>query len=300
VKRTLLVRSFAGLLALAGAWVAYTQPPQGKQAPAAQTKAPEPFKLVKVTDDLYVIDGGGAGNVAVYITGDGVIMVDDKFEQHFDEIMANIRKVTTQPVKYILSTHYHADHSGGNTHFTNIAEIISTRNAHDGIVQKKQSNAPAGMVPARVTFTEETDLFLGGKEVRAKYYGRGHTNGDAFVYFPAIKVLHTGDMFTSATPLIDYSGGGSLVEWTKTLDSVMNDKTLDFDTVIPGHGPVSKKPDLLTYRNNAEKMRTRVQGLIRQGKNQDDVAKVMTAEYKWQPDSLNMQWSLPGMMTELR
>jgi glyoxylase-like metal-dependent hydrolase (beta-lactamase superfamily II) len=279
--------------------VAYTQNPQGKQAPA-QTKAPAPFNLIKVADDLYVIDGGGAGNVAVYITNEGVIMVDDKFEQHFDEIMANVKKVTNQPVKYILSTHYHADHSGGNTRWSSIAEIISTRNAHDGIVQHKQSNAPDNMIPARVTFTQETDLFLGGKEVRAKYYGRGHTNGDAFVYFPALKVLHTGDMFTSATPLIDYPGGGSLLEWPKTLDAVMNDKSLDFDTVIPGHGPVSKKADLLTYRNNADKMRTRVQGLIRQGKNQDDVAKVMTAEYKWQPDSLNMQWSLPGMMTELK
>jgi len=299
MKRTILVRLFAGLLALTGAWVAYTQTPQGKQAPA-QTKAPAPFNLIKIADDLYVIDGGGAGNVAVYITNEGVIMVDDKFEQNFDEIMANVKKVTNQPVKYVLSTHYHADHSGGNTRWSSIAEIISTRNAHDGIVQHKQSNAPDNMIPARVTFTQETDLFLGGKEVRAKYYGRGHTNGDAFVYFPALKVLHTGDMFTSATPLIDYPGGGSLLEWPKTLDSVMGDKSLDFDTVIPGHGPVSKKADLLTYRNNAEKMRTRVQTLIRQGKNSDDVAKVMTAEYNWQPGSLNMQWSLPGMMTELK
>src|SRR6185369_8088933 len=283
--------------ALTGAWVAYTQTPQGKQAPA-QTKAPEPFKLVKVADDLYVIDGGGAGNVAVYITNEGVILVDDKYEQHFDEIMANIKNFTNQPVKYILSTHYHADHSGGNTRWSSIAEIISTRNAHDGIVQHKQSNAPNNMVPARVTFTDETDLFLGGKEVRAKYYGRGHTNGDAFVYFPALKVLHTGDMMTSGTPLIDYPGGGSLVEWTKTLDTVMG--ALDFDTVIPGHGPVSKKADLLTYRNKAADLRTRAQTLIRQGKSQADVAKFMTAEYNWAPDSLNMQWSLPGMMTELK
>ena len=285
-------------LALGGMWVAYTQNPKGKQAPAAQTKAPEPFTLIKIADDLYDIDGGQAGNVAVYITNEGVILVDDKFEQNFDEIMANVKKVTNQPVKYILSTHYHADHSGGNTRWASVAEIISTRNAHDGIVQKKQSNAPEGMVPARVTFTDETDVFLGGKEVRAKYYGRGHTNGDAFVYFPALKVLHTGDMFTSGTPLIDYPGGGSIVEWTKTLDAVMG--SLDFDTVIPGHGPVSKKADLLTYRNKAADMRTRVQTLIRQGKNQDDVGKFMTAEYKWAPDSLNMQWSLPGMMTELR
>jgi cyclase len=299
MKRTILVRLFAGFLALGGAWVAYTQNPQGKQT-AAQTEAAAPFNLIKVADDLYVIDGGGAGNAAVYITNEGVILVDDKYEQHFDEIMSNVKKVTNQPIKYILSTHYHADHSGGNTRFSSIAEIISTRNAHDGIVQHKQSNAPNDMIPARVTFTQETDLFLGGKEVRAKYYGRGHTNGDAFVYFPALKVLHTGDMFTSASPLIDYPGGGSLLEWPKTLDAVMNDKSLDFDTVIPGHGPVSKKADLLTYRNNAQKMLTRVQSLVRQGKSQDDVAKVMTAEYNWQAGSLNMQWSLPGMMTELR
>ena len=93
MKRTILVRLFAGFLALGGAWVAYTQNPQGKQAPA-QTKAPAPFNLIKVADDLYVIDGGQAGNVAIYITNEGVIMADDKFEQHFDEIMANVKKVT--------------------------------------------------------------------------------------------------------------------------------------------------------------------------------------------------------------
>jgi len=135
MKRTLLV-----FLALGGAWVAYTQNPQGKQAPATQTKAPAPFNLIKIADDLYDIDGGQAGNVAVYITNEGVIMVDDKFEQNFDEIMANVKKVTNQPIKYILSTHYHADHSGGNTRFSSIAEIISTRNAHDGIVRTALGN----------------------------------------------------------------------------------------------------------------------------------------------------------------
>ena len=112
--------------------------------------------------------------------------------------MSNVKSVTNQPIKYILSTHYHADHSGGNTRFSSVAEIISTVNAHNNIVQKKQSNAPAGMIPARVTFTQETDLFLGGKEVRARFYGRGHANGDAVVYFPALRVVYTGDLFTSA------------------------------------------------------------------------------------------------------
>jgi cyclase len=286
--KTLLIRVSAGMLALGGAWLAYTQ---------NNAKQPPELKINKVFDDLYEIEGDG-GNVAVYITSEGVIMVDDKYEQDHDQIMSKVKSVTNQPIKYILSTHYHADHSGGNTRFTSEAEIISTRNAHDGIVQHKQSNAPAGMVAARVTFTDETDLFLGGKEVRARYFGRGHTNGDAVIYFPALRTVHTGDLVTGGTPLIDYPGGGSIVEWTKTLDAVV--KNLDFDTVIPGHGPVSKKDFLLTYRNNAEALRNKVQAQVRMGKSRDQMAKFMTDEYKWAPDSLNMQWSLDGMMAELK
>jgi len=286
MSRTILVRLAAAISFVACAYVAYTQ-----------GNPPPTLTIEKVKDDLYVIVGDG-GNVAVYITNEGVILVDDKYEQDHDQIVARVKSVTNQPIKYILSTHYHADHSGGNVKFTSEAEIISTRMAHDGIVQKKQSNAPPNMVAARVTFTDETDIFLGGKEVRAKYFGRGHTNGDAMVYFPALKVLHTGDMFTGGTPLIDYPGGGSIVEWPKTIDKAMS--SLDFDTVIPGHGPVSKKADLMTYRNNADTLRTRVQALVRGGKSQAEVAKFMTDEYKWAAGSLNMQWSLPGLMTELK
>jgi hypothetical protein len=89
------------------------------------------------------------------------------------------------------------------------------------------------------------------------------------------------------------------VEWPKTLDAVMN-SGWDFDTVIPGHGPVTTKANLMTYRNNVDKLRTRAAGLVREGKSMDDLGKVMTAEYGWMPGSLNFQWSLPGMMTELK
>ena len=287
MNRTLTIRISAAALLLAGAWVAYTQN-DAKKAP--------PLAIHKIKDDLYWIEGDG-GNVAVYVTGDGVILVDDKYVADYDQIMANVKSVTNQPIKYILSTHHHADHSGGNTKFASTVEIISTVNAHNNIVNKKQSNAPEGMVPARVTFTQESDVFLGGKQVRAIYVGRGHTNGDAVIYFPALRTLHTGDLMAGTTPLIDYPGGGSLADWPKTLDEAMK---LDFDTVIPGHGQITNKAGLKTYRDNVEKEITRVRGLIREGKSQDDVAKVMTAEYGWMPGSLNMQWSLPGMMTELK
>jgi cyclase len=285
MSRTLLTRISASVLFLALAWIAYTQAPQ-----------PQKLTLNKVKDDLYEIEGDG-GNVAVYITDEGVILIDDKFDQDHQSIVDQVKSVTNQPIKYIINTHYHSDHSGGNTKFLPTAEIISTANARTNIVEHKQSNAAPGMSPARITFTSETSVYLGGKEVHAYYFGRGHTNGDAIIYFPALRTLHTGDLMAGTSPLIDYNGGGSVVEWTKTLDAAMK---LDFDTVIPGHGAVTNKAGLMTYRNNVEKLRTRVSGLIHEGKSQDDVAKVMTAEYNWAAGSLQQQWSVPGMYAELK
>ena len=284
----MVIRLSAVLLFLLGAWVAYTQ---------NNAKQPPQLTLNKIKDDLYEIEGDG-GNVAVYITNEGVILVDDKFEPDFDQIVARVKSVTTQPIRYILSTHYHADHSGGNTRFSSVAEIISTVNAHNNIVNKVQSNAPGNMIAARVTYTEEERLFLGGKEVIAHHFGRGHTNGDAMVYFPALRVLHTGDMFTAATPLIDFPGGGSLVEWPRSIDAAM--KYWDFDTVIPGHGAVTNKAALMTYRNNAETMANNLRAQIRAGKSEADVKQYAMDQYKWAANSLNIQWGFPGLMNELK
>ena len=280
IVRTAVVTCFVLL-----GWIAYTQ-----------TQPPATLTISKVKDNLYEIEGDG-GNVAVLVTNEGVLLVDDKYEQDHAAIAAQVKSVTPQPVKYIVTTHYHADHSGGNGGYIASAQIISTANARANILAHKQSNAPPNMVPAQLVFTDQMSVYIGGQEVRARYFGRGHTNGDALVYFPGLRVLHTGDLMAGASPLIDYPGGGSVVEWTKTLDGAL---ALDFDTVIPGHGKVTDKAGLRTYRDNVEKLRNRVSGLIREGKSQDEVGKVMTAEYKWAPDSLNMQWSLPGMMAELK
>ena len=285
MNRTTVARIFAGGLFLLGCWIAFTQ-----------TSQPPQLTTNKVKEDLWEIEGDG-GNVAVLVTTEGVILVDDKYDQDHEAIVAQVKSITPQPVKYILTTHHHADHSGGNAKFLSTAEIISTANARKNIVEHKQANAPPGMAGAQVVFTDEAAVFLGGKEVRAHYYGRGHTNGDAIIYFPALKTIHTGDLMAGASPLIDYTGGGSVVEWTKTLDAAMK---LDFDTVIPGHGKVTTKDGLLAYRNNVEKLRNRAAGLIREGKNQEEVGKVMEAEYGWGPKSLQRQWSLPGLMTELK
>src|SRR5437660_4142016 len=172
MNRKIIARVSAGLLFVLLAFVAYTQ----------NQNQPPKLTINKVKEDLFEIEGDG-GNVAVYITNEGVILVDDKFDQDHENIVAKVKSVTNQTVKYVLSTHHHADHSGGNAKFLPTAEIISTANARANIVAHKQSNAPPGVEPARVVFTEECSVFLGGKEARSRHFGRGHTNGDAIVYF---------------------------------------------------------------------------------------------------------------------
>jgi cyclase len=244
---------------------------------------------------------GSGGNVGVLVTDEGAVLVDAKFEQDYDGIVAQVKTVTDKAVKYVINTHHHSDHSGGNTRFIEVAEIISHKNARANIEGKKQGNAGQTMRPARITFTDETSVFLGGKEVRARYFGRGHTNGDVIVYFPAQRVIHMGDLMAGVTPLIDYPGGGSIVEWSKTVDAAM--AALEFDKVIPGHGTVTNRAGLQTYRDNVVKLRTETAALVRQGKSQEEVRAFLATQYPGSytnPNSLNNQWSLPGFMTELK
>jgi cyclase len=288
MRQTVMVRLSALMVFAVGAWVAYTQTPQ----------APPDLKLEKIKDDLYVIIGDG-GNVAVYVTGEGVILIDDKFERDYTDIMAKVKSVTSQPVKYVLNTHQHGDHTGSNEKLLPTAEIIAHKNARANMVAGKMPGVP------RVSFTDETEVFLGGKEVRARYFGRGHTNGDAVIYFPAARLVHTGDLFTvgtstapiTMTPLIDYSANGSLVDWTKTLDGILN-SGWDFDTVIPGHGPVSTRADLVTYRQNFGTMQSRVMTLVRGGKGKDDVGKTLSSEFGW--TAAGIARAIDPMMAELK
>lgn len=263
-------------------------------------KARPPLGIEKVADDLFVIIGNG-GNVAVLVTDEGVVLVDAKFEQDFDAILAQVKSVTPKPVKYVFNTHHHLDHSGGNTRFIEIAEIISHKNARANAADPRQAFGGVMPRPARIVFTDETSVFIGGKEVRARHFGRGHTNGDIIVLFPAQRVIHTGDLMAGVTPLIDYRGGGSVKEWIKTIDAAL--ATLEFDRVIPGHGTVTDRAGLKAYRDNVVKLRDDVTALVRQGRGQEEVRLALAARYPAQygdASSLHSQWSVPGFMTELK
>jgi cyclase len=291
MRKTLLVRLAAGAVALGASWVAYTQNPQQPRPPLA---------IEKVRDDLYNISNNG-GNVAAYLTDEGVILIDDKYEVDYPEILAKLKTVTDKPVKYVLNTHQHGDHTGGNAKMLAAsAEIIAHKNARANMVAGKMPGVP------RVSFSDETEVFLGGKEVRSHYYGRGHTNGDAVMYFPAARVIHTGDLYTigsskaplTVAPFIDYSAQGSAVEWTKTLDGILN-SGWDFDTVIPGHGPVSTRAALAKYRQDFEKMRTSAMTMVRANKSKDDIGKMLETEFGWNMESLGGR-SLEPMIAELK
>ena len=282
MTKAVSIRLTGAALALVCAWAAYTQQQTKQAAPA--------FNLVKVADDLYDIDGGGAGNVAVYVTDEGAIVVDDKFEQHFDEIMANVKKVTDKPIRYVINTHHHGDHSGGNAKMLAAgAEILLHKNARANMVKGKQPGVP------RIAFADEAQVVLGGKEVLARHLGRGHTNGDAVIFFPARRAIHTGDLMAGTTPLIDYGNGGSLAEWAQTLDAILK---YDFDTVIPGHGAVVKKAGLQAYRDNVVRLQTQVREQIRSGKSKDEISQFLTANYGWA--AMQQRLSLDGVMAEMK
>ena len=285
MRMTLLIRGSALIVALAGGWITYTQ-----------TQPAPPIGIQKLKDDVYVIGvtkGVGAGNVAVQVTEDGVILVDDMFDRNHDEILEKLKSVTDKPIKYVLNTHQHDDHAGGNAKMLAMnAEVISHRNARANMALLKQPGL------ARVTFTDQMSVHLGSKEVRAQYFGRGHTGGDAVISFPAAKVIHTGDLFLTfpTQPFIDSANGGSALEWTKTLDGVLS---LDFDIAIPGHGPVSDRAGILKFRNDFQAMRDRIQGMVRGGSNKDEISKVLVGEYHWANGGLAIQ-QVDALIAELK
>jgi cyclase len=248
--------------------------------------------IEQVKDGLYVIYGPG-GNVGVRVTSEGVILVDDKFPQNFSDIQRLVRSVTDLPVRYVLNTHHHGDHSGSNAQFLPLAEVIAHRNARENMVRGNQDGLP------RVVFTDETSIFLGGVEVRAYHMGTGHTNGDAVIYFPDLRTVHGGDLLHGTAPFIDYANGGSSKGWVGTINNIL---ALPFDTAIPGHGAVMDRGDVTAFRNQMEAVRAHMADLVRSGMPASEAAsRVRSPALSWTQaeQGLFMQRSIPGFYEEI-
>lgn len=270
-------------LLLAGVWV------------SGQFGAPAKLSIVKVRDDLFVIRNEFIpGNVTALVTSEGVILVDDKFEVDHENVLAQLKTVTNQPVRYVINTHHHADHSGGNAKLQALnAQVVSSARARQLMVDGRQPGLP------NVTFDDRAQIHLGGTSVELYYFGRAHTSGDIFVYFPAERALAAGDAFTmgAATPqLIDYAGGGSAKEWTGTLDKAL---LLDYDLVIPGHGDVTTKAELRKFRDNTLALRNRVREMIVQKQTREQIMAMLKAEFQGAQIVLGPQ-GLDGLLVELQ
>jgi cyclase len=284
-----------GFLTCLGLLVAYVHAQQLGEMAARQ-------ELVKVKDDLYVIHNEFVpGNTTALVTNEGVVLVDDKFAVDHDAIMAALKRVTDQPIRYVINTHHHADHTGGNLKMQQMnVQVVSSENA-----RKNMAGTPADglFIDAHpgfpnVTFENHMQIHLGGRRAELFYFGRAHTNGDIVVYFPAERTLASGDIFTfgDQTPqLIDYAGGGSAKEWTTTLDSALQ---LDFDAVVPGHGKVTTKQEMRNFRDKTLALRNRVHEMIVRKKSRADIAGMLHTDYHWIPVLLDR--SLDGLMGELQ
>jgi cyclase len=254
-------------------------------AGSQQKLTPEPMRIEKVKDNLYVVRGPfnacapngcgpnsvddgllhEAGDVAVRVTPEGVILVDDKFAPNVPDVLEKVRSITAQPIKYMLNTHHHTDHIGGDGEIlARGIEIIAHRNIRENILKNKQPGAP------RIVFSDQAEVHLGGVEVQMKYLGRGHTNGDTVIYFPDLRTVHSGDLVIDGMPVIDYNNGGSALEFVKTLTNLMK---IDFDTVIPGHGRVLTKEFVRAYVPKLETMNQRMADLVKRRVPKDQLEK---------------------------
>jgi glyoxylase-like metal-dependent hydrolase (beta-lactamase superfamily II) len=268
-----------------------------------------PMRADKVKDGLYVIRGPflpcmtgcrpgqtgdglihESGDVAVRVTSEGLIVVDDKFASQAADVFATAKTVSSLPVKYVLNTHHHGDHTSGNAYVRETlgVNVIAHKNIRENFLRIKQAGEP------NITFANEGAVYLGGVEVKLFWFGRGHTNGDTVVYFPDLKTIHAGDLIIDAMPVIDYPGGGSALEFISTIDKLL---TLDFDTMIPGHGRIMTKDDVRAYRARFNTMNERMRELIRKGVTKDQLktldqarAQLRLSELGWDNSVSTTTW----------
>src|SRR5687768_6512999 len=257
------------------------QPPaQGRGGGRGGGQPVQPIQMLK--PGLYLVPGGGS-NSLVRVTNDGVILVDTKLpgEANYNGLMEQIRSVTMQPVKVVIVTHHHADHTGNNDRFISAGvQVIGHEQLAKNLDTYQFDPRPA---KPTMTYAKDHTVKLGGVEVRVLHLGRAHTGGDSVVYFPDVKVVATSDAVTTGTqgPLADYAGGGSFAEWTSVLDAMLK---LDFDTAVPGAGPVLTKADVQAFRTKFTTVMTRASELVQKGVPKDQLLmQLKTDDIGWAP-----------------
>src|SRR5215813_1851855 len=237
-----------------------------------QQRPPANLEMQKVKDNLYMITGGG-GNTAAFITEKGVVVVDTKYPNNGPGILEMIKSVTPKPVIMVINTHTHGDHVGSNSAFTGAVEFIAHENckAYMEKMPAFQSEEGKKFLPGK-TYKDKLSLLKGKDKIDLYYFGRGHTGGDTFVVFPALKVMHAGDLFAGkGTPIMDANNGGSGLEYPKTLAKAAAD-IKGVESVIPGHSTLMTWNDFKEYGDFIREEVAAVEQAKKGGKTADQAA----------------------------
>jgi cyclase len=260
------------------------------------------MKVKKVSGNVYMLEGAG-GNIGASVGDDGIVIVDDQYAPLADKIKAALKGITDKPVRFVINTHYHGDHTGGNAIFQQNAPVIAQDNVrkrleeggtagNKGGVKIEFKPAPKEALPI-ITFDHDVTVHLNGEDIRALHFPHGHTDGDSVIFFPKSNVVHMGDDFvTYGFPFVDLSGGGSVEGMTAALEEIIPKLPADVK-VIPGHGPVSNLDDVRRFIAMLNDTTAVVAKGIKQGKslNQLKQENVLAPWQKWSGDFISTeQW----------
>ena len=245
---------------------------------AQRDNSPKVVQVDKIKDNLYVLKGGG-GNTALFITSNGGVVVDTKLPGWGQPLLEKIKMLTNKPITTIINTHTHGDHTSGQVEFTGVtAEVVTQENTKTNMqkldLYKDAKNAK--FLPSK-TYKDRMSLFSGNDKIDLYYFGAGHTNGDAWVVFPALRTAHAGDVFAGKqVPLVDYMNGGSGVAYPQTLSKAAAGLK-DVDTFITGHSDKTMTmADLKEYADFNKDFLSWVQNEMKAGKSPEQAA----TEYK--------------------
>ncbi len=274
MRRAMVLGALIAIGGLSLAAAAFQAPAPAGPTPAALAAT----KIEKVKDNLYVITGSApvpreafsGGNTAVFITDTGVVVVDTKLAGWGQVILDRIKTVTSKPVVMIINTHTHGDHTGSNEFFGANVESIVQENTKANMERMDAFKGEKAKFLPKKTYKDKTTVLSGKDAIDLYHFGAGHTNGDTFVVFRALRTMHAGDMFPwKDAPFIDRTNGGSGVEWPKSIDKVLKN-VKNVETVIGGHQPVATWKDLQTYQQYTADLLAQTETAMKAGKSVDD------------------------------
>lgn len=268
------------------------------------------MKVTHVAGGIYMLEGAG-GNIGVSVGDDGIVIVDDEYAPLADKIRAALKRITDKPVRFIINTHYHGDHTGGNALFQKDAPIIAQDNVRKrlqegsevgnlGSVKMQAKSQPKEALPI-ITFEHDVSVHLNGEDIRALHYPYGHTDGDSIIFFPKSNVVHMGDDFVRyGFPFVDLAAGGSVEGMAAAVEDVISKVPADVK-VIPGHGQISTVADMRPYVAMLRDTRAVVEKAVRDGKTLDQMKqeKILAPWQKWSGDFISTDAFLETLYNEI-